>query len=58
MDDETVKVMWIALMIVILECFAMYMKINGTALSLAVAALAGLGGYTLKTVIDAFREKG
>ncbi len=30
-----------------LEAWALYLGVNGTVLSLVVAALAGLGGYTL-----------
>jgi len=33
--------------ILVLEVTALIMGVNGTALSLAVAAIAGLGGYTI-----------
>lgn len=55
MKDETIKVMWIATLLVLLEAWAIYNKINGTNLSLAIAALAGLGGYALNSFIRAMR---
>lgn len=55
MRDETIKVLWIATLIVILEGFALYMGVNGTVLALVVGALAGLGGYELNSLIRAFR---
>jgi hypothetical protein len=42
--------------ITILEAIALCFRIDGTTLSLVVAALAGLGGYELKVYID--RRKG
>ena len=39
-----------------LEAFAISQGINGAILSLAVAAIAGLGGYELKVLRD--RTKG
>lgn len=37
--------------VVLIETLALYQGVNGTALSLSVAAIAGLGGYNLKKVI-------
>lgn len=37
--------------VVLIELVGIYNGINGTALSLSVAAIAGLGGYNLKKVI-------
>ena len=31
--------------IIIMECYALSQGINGTGLSIAIAAVAGLGGY-------------
>lgn len=55
MKDETIKVLWITTLIVILEVCAMWSGIDGVSLSLAIAALAGLGGYELNNVIKALR---
>ena len=55
MKDETIRVLWISTLLVLLEAWAIYNKINGTNLALAIAALAGLGGYALNSVIRAFR---
>lgn len=41
------KVIFIASIIGILEAYALSLGINGTVLALAIAALAGLGGYKL-----------
>jgi len=38
--------------IVILEAIALYQGIDGAALSLVIAALAGLGGYELRTIME------
>ena len=45
--DATIKACVAMLCIAILEGIAMSQGINGTGLSLAIGALAGLGGYTL-----------
>ena len=37
--------------IVILEIYALLQGINGTGIALAIAALAGLGGYKLREII-------
>lgn len=55
MEDDTVKVLWIATLICFLEGFAIYMGINGVALTLAIGALCGLGGYELKSMVEAMR---
>ena len=47
MNDATIKACVAMLCIAILEGIAMSQGINGTGLSLAIGALAGLGGYTL-----------
>lgn len=39
-----------------LEAFAIAQNINGATLGLAFAALAGLGGYELKAIIDKRKE--
>ena len=56
MKDETIKVLWIATLICVLEGFALYLGMNGTALALAIGGLCGLGGYELKSLIDALRR--
>lgn len=35
-----------------LEAIALIQDVNGAILGLAIAALAGLGGYELKAIID------
>lgn len=47
MKDETLKAMMAMGCVTVLEIAALMMGFNGTILSLAVAALAGLGGYAL-----------
>lgn len=55
MKDETIKVLWIATLVALVECFAICMMMNGYALALAIGGLCGLGGYSLKGLIDALR---
>ena len=38
--------------IVTIEVFALYMGINGGVMSISVAAIAGIGGYTVKGYRD------
>lgn len=38
--------------IVILEAIALFKGINGTLMSIAIAAMAGLGGYEAKILRD------
>ncbi len=47
MKDETIKAMTAMGCITILSAIAIAQGINGTLLSLCLAALAGLGGYAL-----------
>lgn len=47
MKDETIKSLTAMGCITILSATALSMGINGTLLSLCLAALAGLGGYAL-----------
>jgi tRNA A22 N-methylase len=47
-----------ALCITILECFAMSKGLDGTSLSLAIGAIAGLGGYTVANIINEAKKKG
>ncbi len=35
-----------------LEAYALYLGVNGVILSLAVAAIAGLGGFEIKAIKD------
>lgn len=42
---KVLKVVYIATIIGLLEAYALSMGIDGTALALTIAALAGLGGY-------------
>lgn len=37
--------------IVVIECVAMMNGINGTVMSLSIAAIAGLGGFELQKVL-------
>lgn len=47
LKDETIKSLTAMSCITILSAIALAMGINGTLLSLGLAALAGLGGYAL-----------
>lgn len=47
MKDDTIKALAAMGCITILEAVALVNGINGTLLSLGLAALAGLGGYAL-----------
>ena len=47
MKDESIKALVAMGCITILEAIALLQGINGTLLSLGLAALAGLGGYAL-----------
>ena len=49
------KVVLSIISIVLLESLALTQGINGTGLSLSIAAIAGLGGYTLHDVIKGVR---
>lgn len=50
-----IKVIIVAMVCITgLEAYALYLGVNGVILSLAVAAIAGLGGYEVKV----FRDKG
>lgn len=40
-----------AIGIVVMECFAVHKGVDGVTLSLGIAGVAGLGGYTLRYVI-------
>jgi len=52
MEDQTWKVLVAIVGLVILECVAMFNGINGTVFSVVIAAIAGLGGYSLRPVVD------
>ena len=41
----------------VVELYALSLGINGVALSLAVAAIAGLGGYEIHNLGDMFKGK-
>ncbi len=41
---------YIAALIACLEAFALYKGINGTCFAMSMAALAGLGGFSLKGI--------
>ena len=45
------------LAIVALEICAMEKGLDGTSLSISVAAISGLGGYTAKKIIDDVKNK-
>jgi len=47
MKEKTIKSLFAMALIAGLEAIALVMGVDGTMLSLAVAALAGLGGYEL-----------
>ena len=43
--------------IVVIEITAIQKNINGTALAVAIAAIAGLGGYTLPDILKIFKKQ-
>lgn len=49
MKDETILTLTSILALAFLEGLALYNKIDGTTLSLVIAAISGLGGYSLKS---------
>lgn len=50
-----VKVLTAMIGIIIMECYALSQGINGLILTLAIAAVAGLGGYELDNIIKALK---
>ena len=48
---KEIKVMIALIGVIIMECYALSQGINGTGLSLAIATIAGLGGYEVSNVI-------
>lgn len=52
MEDSTLKVLGAMACITSIQIIAMVQGINGQVLSMSMVALAGLGGYSIKTVID------
>lgn len=48
---KEVKVFIALIGIIVLECYALSQGINGVALTCAIAAIAGLGGYELNNII-------
>jgi len=55
MKDETVKVLWIATLIVVLEIVALYLGYNGLGLTAAIGGLCGLGGYELNNILQVLK---
>ena len=51
MKDKTIVAVTAIAAITAIEMVALSMGINGTILALSLAAVAGVGGYKLKTVI-------
>lgn len=47
MKDKTVKAMWAMTLLAGLEAWALYNGVDGLLLSSVIAALAGLGGYSI-----------
>ena len=52
MEDATLKVLGAMVCITSIQIIAMIQRINGQLLSMSMVALAGLGGYSIKTVVD------
>ena len=52
---KEVKVMIALIGVIIMECYALSQDINGTGLALAIAAIAGLGGYELNSLIKCIK---
>jgi len=44
------------LAIVGLEALALHKGMHGTSLAISIGAISGLGGYTVKRLIDGFRK--
>lgn len=47
MKDDTIKVIGCVAGLVLIECVALSEGIDGTVMAATVAAIAGLGGYSL-----------
>ena len=54
---KEVKVFIAIIGIIVMECYALSQSINGTGLSLAIAAAAGLGGYELERIIKIIKKE-
>lgn len=48
---KEVKVFIALIGVIVIECYALSQGINGTGLSVAIACVAGLGGYEMDKVI-------
>ena len=57
MIENTIKVVVAMICITALEMVAMAQGFNGLLLTLAIGAVAGLGGYEVKNVRDWFGKK-
>jgi uncharacterized membrane protein YuzA (DUF378 family) len=57
MEDNTNKVLFAIVGIVVLEIAAMFYGIDGTVFATIIAAIAGLAGFTLRPVVEETLEK-
>ena len=57
MKNEWIVVGLAILCITVVEIIAIRNGINGTALTLAIGAIAGLGGYEAKHIFEKIRER-
>ena len=61
MKDRTAIVCMAIACLTVLECWALYLGINGTLFTLIIAAIAGLAGFELrpgmKGVLDGIKGK-
>jgi hypothetical protein len=53
---KTLTPLFCAVLIFILELLAVQQGLDGTCLSIAVAAIAGLGGYSIKELIKVVKK--
>lgn len=56
MKDKTIITLYAISVIGAIECYALYLSINGVVLTLVVAGLSGLGGYELNESIKKIKR--
>ena len=53
---KTIEVLTAVVCITVIEMYALSQGINGTALSLSIAGVAGLGGFELQALLKSFKK--
>jgi len=52
MNDGTIKTLVAIVALVVLESVALFNGIDGTLFALVLAAISGLGGYSIRPVVE------